>query len=752
MLDPIQAAVRDQARNRSVRVSGGRGSGKSFLARLLADDAAARGLTCLLVGSSPLLDRPSPRPPAPPRLHPILQARTAGPLEHAPTAVLAPPPAAALRAALDPEGARLAARLHAKAAEILSRFDLDADEIEGSVAAAGPDPQVVGLLRLAALDAAEFARVAWRDGAEGRTFGEVADVATGAARPPNEGHATLVLDPSQDAIDDYIAGLVARSPAQPPPELEPLRRALEPWAWRANLSTVRDAHHWADRSADLYEAMASALEARGGFEAALSAPETPPEVGRTLAALRARFPDVALPEAVATCRRAAESHRGQADAVLPFLPRHAGRRLSSLHTGAAGEGEGRPVGETAQRLRSAHHAARRLAAAMAELGDRLAPGVMAQVRGRGLADLADAGDVASENAERLSAALALREIRDAYAATGFGDVLDPASVPPAPALAPPARRAPRHDPASLDLLLPLARPPAAPGPNTPLVHRHRPGEDASPLRADYDVVVVDDEESMPDETIAAVDSLATLTHYVGVRQGDHDDFRLSWPHRQRDMVLANVATGRLAPPAWLGSPKGAGVVVRVLDRDALPVLAAAARRLVGLLRDAGYDAQAWTDAGAAPPGPEADLTVLAWDDVDAAAVGRACDVSRDGVVVLCRTCGWVPPDLGAVRRPPPGAEGWTVVADVAEGMILVRGGKSAAIVREPSWNDPGAETVAGRVGRMRDLGWDPVVEWAGRPRAPGELAALLESTGVAPDPRMILVMRGSDLAAPRADG
>ena len=732
MLDPTQAAARDTARTRPVRVAGGQGTGKSHLARAIADDAARRGLSVLLVGDSHILDLPVPPEPARPRLHPTLLARAAAPRGPDPGATLARPATGSLRAILEPDAAAVAARLHARAAEILARFDLDADEVE----AAGPDgadAATLAALQLAAADASDVARAFWPGDDAGRTLGQVADLLSGEAPVPNEGHASLVLDPDPGAVEAYVAQILADAPPSSP-ELEPLRKALEPWAWRSNLGTVRDAHGWASRSAALHADMASLLDRHGGFEAAASAPECSHEAGLTLTALRARFPGLPVADAVATCRKAASSHAAQASAVEPHLPRHGGRRLSTLHGGGA-RASGVGVGELAQRLRSARYAAMRLSTALPELSDRFPPAAWADMLARPLSELPEVTETAAGNASRREAARELRDIRDAYAATGFGDVLG-APPPRADGL----RRAPRPAPEFLDMLLPPARTPLPPVRQSP-VQRYREGMDPTALRGDYDVVVVDDEAGASDALVGAVDSLGTLTHWIGVRPGDGEAYTLARPHRQRDALLANVATGHVDVPAWLGSPKGAGIVVRKVPAHEVDDLAAARASMVEALSRAGYAAVGWdADAGAKPD--PADLVVVSCGHLTGQTVGAAAGLASEGLVVLCRESGWTAPDLS---RGPGGEavpDGWRVVVDAAEGRILVRDGKSAILVREPAWDDPTAESVADRVERLRSLGWSPVVEWAGRPRRPADLAALLAASAVAPDPRMVKVMAG----------
>jgi hypothetical protein len=115
-------------------------------------------------------------------------------------------------------------------------------------------------------------------------------------------------------------------------------------------------------------------------------------------------------------------------------------------------------------------------------------------------------------------------------------------------------------------------------------------------------------------------------------------------------------------------------------------------------------------------------------------------------VVLCRRSEGRLPDLR------PGGDdagirvhGWTLVADVVEGRIFHRDGKSAVLVREPAWNDAVGENVVERCARLSGMGWVPVVDWIGLPRDPEELSDRLAACAVAPDPRMRRIMEGHAL-------
>ena len=79
MLDPYQSEALLAAREGAVRVSGATGTGKTRLANALAADAAARELTCLLVGDDPALDLAMPLSGRVAPLHPVLSRRYLSP-------------------------------------------------------------------------------------------------------------------------------------------------------------------------------------------------------------------------------------------------------------------------------------------------------------------------------------------------------------------------------------------------------------------------------------------------------------------------------------------------------------------------------------------------------------------------------------------------------------------------------------------------------------------------------------------------
>lgn len=747
MLDPVQSRALEQARHRPVRVSGFPGSGLSHLARAIAEDASRRGLSCLLVGSSPTLDRPIGPLPRPPRLHPVLARRSTAPVEAAAPAVRRGD--VALRAALDPDGAATALRLHARAEALLARHALAPEEIEGGVEGAR-DPAREAALRLAALDARAAADGIWRSGASGRTLGELIRAATqGLAEGADMPRAALVLTRDPEAFERGLGKIHSAPGSRLQAGLEMLRAALDPWAWRWNLHDVADAREWAARQADLFEQVGDLLDRAGTFETAIADPGAPPDAVRTLQVWRTRFPDRDEAVALDACRRLGREHREQADRLSRFMPEHAGRPLDAIRNLSVPGQERRNASGDPQPVRASHLALRRLSRAAAGLERLFPPDAWDAILAAGLDDLLD-GQPPLPTDDRARAAIELREIRGAFAELGFGDVL---ALPDFPdlvlgaTLAPERPRAGHGGASFLDLLLP--DPPPAPVPDAGAggtIQRVRSDADIPAVGDDYDVVVLDDEAGASNALMEAIDGIGTLTHAIGVAGGDSDGFALDRPHRQRDVVLANLASGYVAHPFWLGSPAGAGVVVRRLPAAGPDELRAGAEAVAGALREAGYDGALLEGDGEATV--RADYVVAFAGEAGDDLVRRAAAGARDGVVVVCRTFEARLPDIRAEGDDAGlGSHGWSLAAAVGEGRIFTRQGKSAVLVREPAWNDMASESVADRVSRLAGLGWRPVVDWIGRPRDPAELSDLLASAAIGPDPRVRKIMEGHPLAA-----
>jgi hypothetical protein len=105
------------------------------------------------------------------------------------------------------------------------------------------------------------------------------------------------------------------------------------------------------------------------------------------------------------------------------------------------------------------------------------------------------------------------------------------------------------------------------------------------------------------------------------------------------------------------------------------------------------------------------------------------------VVVLCRS--WRP-DSDVVARLSADARaalhlGWRVRKTFADGLLLEKDGRVAALVNEPQGELPTDEVIIDLIRRMETRGWSPIVCWRDAPRDPPELARLLQARSTALD-------------------
>src|ERR1700730_14665951 len=210
ILDPAQALALRKSASGSVDVAGRGGTGKSVLANAIASQAARGGRSCLLVGSSRILDRPLGygliRD-----IHKVLSDRAQ--FDHPASSPAVPPPSdrrpsvIEARAKSNPAAARAAVRILEKARELAKSHDLSPAEIESSVVA----ERTLGAgtfesLSIARQDASRIADALWTGNARaGSTFKHIEELAAGRSVqvPPNDVALGLILADDQE----YEAGI-----------------------------------------------------------------------------------------------------------------------------------------------------------------------------------------------------------------------------------------------------------------------------------------------------------------------------------------------------------------------------------------------------------------------------------------------------------------------------------------------------------------------------------------------------------------
>jgi hypothetical protein len=333
---------------------------------------------------------------------------------------------------------------------------------------------------------------------------------------------------------------------------------------------------------------------------------------------------------------------------------------------------------------------------------------------------------------RAKAATEMRQLRELFASTGFGDLLGAdedfvekverasAGPPAAAALLPQP-----HNPEVLDLLLELTRfveqHEAAEWPAS--VRRARTAQqavDAISGPARFDVVVIDDASDYPLDLVRSLETSGAKVHRIGVMHHDAA-IVLEMPHRQSDAEIAAIVSGQ--PNRWLGASESFGIVVRTDPRLESTQLSSAADRLVSELRKSGCN------VAPASAGQEADVIVASVDELQDADVSAFAEKARQGIAVLCRSNRRSPP-VNQETGPEPDIEsaeqlGWLISRATIDGTVLEKDGRSVALIREPIAISPGDETVADVASRLTALGWRPVVLWRGAERAPHDLENVL---------------------------
>jgi hypothetical protein len=165
-LDPGQLFALRKSANEPVQVSGLKGAGKSTLANAIATQSVRDGRSCLLIGSDAALDRPIAFQTLE-QVHQVLadraqlnnQADVSSP--KAGTKMVPPSDLIETRAKIDPVAAKTAVHLLRRTRELSDRYNLNADEIEDSIANQSIAPEALDLAFLASDDASKLADELW---------------------------------------------------------------------------------------------------------------------------------------------------------------------------------------------------------------------------------------------------------------------------------------------------------------------------------------------------------------------------------------------------------------------------------------------------------------------------------------------------------------------------------------------------------------------------------------------------------------
>ena len=741
-LDPVQALALRKSAVEPVEIAGLSGTGKSTLANAIASQSIRAGKSCLLIGTSAILDRAAGYGMLG-EIHRVVADRAQ--LDHSPSlrsskvqpsGVLQWDPIEA-RARANPARARVAVSTLQRARELAARHDLKPSEIEESLAVDWPlGPEAANFLSLAVQDASRIAKVLWSgNGRAGRTLKDVDEVIAGrpVEVPPKEDALSLILSSDQE-YEASLAKIV--SSHKESKEEHALSKSvaglLRP---RSSDRTLSEYHKHASFMARTIGSAIALIKRHGSLKAALTAGSGTDAAKAIEYSMRMR-PEQGAGASVRTFEAALQDYRHDSAVLAPLLAEHGHRTLGSFSLVPTGEGQSQQeIGTLIQRLREARYAARHLPA---HLGPLRASLPKAQFERIFKAAIEEASSILESGPPdpRVKAATEMRQLRELFASTGFGDLLGAngdfvekverasASASAAPPEAAALLRQP-YNPEVLDLLMELTtfieQHEAAEWPAS--VRRARTAQEAfdgisGPAR--FDIVVIDDVSDYPLDLVRALETSGATVHRIGVTHHD-TAIVLEMPHRQSDAEIAAAVSGR--PNRWLGASASFGIVVRTDPRLESTQLSSAEDRLVSELRNSGCN------VAPASAGQEADVIVASVDELRDADVSAFAEKARQGIAVLCRSNRRSSPanqDTG----PEPDIKsaeslGWLISRAAIDGTVLEKDGRSVALIREPIAISPGDETVADVASRLTALGWRPVVLWRGAERAPHDLENLL---------------------------
>jgi hypothetical protein len=626
-------------------------------------------------------------------------------------------------------------RTFQKARELAAAHDLKPSEVEESVVA--DHPEVSNFASLAVQDAARIADVLWSgNGRAGRTFKDVDEVVAGrpVEVPPKEDVLGLILASDQD-YEGSLATIVSRHRESQEEHAvsQAVASLLRP---RSSDRPLSEYHRHASFMARTISGAIALIKRHGSLKAAIAA-GAGTDVAKAIEYFVRMKPEQGAGVAVRTFEAALQDYRHDSAVLEPLLAGHGQRTLESFTSAPAPRDgyTGQDIGVLVQKLREARYAARHLPAHLGALRTSLRKQQFERIFNAPIEEAFSILESGSPD-PRSKAANDLRQLRDLFASTGFGDLFAVSAdfsdrvsnVSALPESSAPAL--PSYSPEVLDLLLDL----------TITAEQHESAEwpasvwragtaqdvaDAISRRLRFDFVVIDDVSEYPSDMVRALESSGTTVHRVGVQHHDNAVL-LEIPHRQFDAEIAAAVSGQAS--RWLGAPDTFGIVVRA-DATLDPAqLASAAERLVSELRKNG--------CGAAPASgaQEADVIVASVDELRNSDVSSFAKKARQGIVVLCRADGRSPTVMQDADPAPDikWAEslGWSISDRAIDGTVLKKGGRSVALIGETIALSPRDETVADVASRLTDLGWRPIVLWRGAERSPDELGDLLTAHSV----------------------
>jgi hypothetical protein len=335
-LDPVQLYALRKSGSESIQVAGRDGTGKSALANAIATQSVRNGHSCLLIGRDASLDRPIAFRTLD-HVHDVLsqraqldnQANVSGAGVRPVTALPTDPIEA--RAKTDPVAAKAAVRLLRRARELTQAHQLDADEVEASIASnQGIPSETLDLAFLAAQDASRLADQLWSGNARaGRSFQDLKDLLAGAniEVPANEHTLQLVLC-DDAAFEAALLKILSRRSEQKEEQavaavVSQLKRP------RSAEKTLADCHKHAVWMSRIINDAIALVRKHGGLKAALEAnPDS--DGAKAIGHFIRMRPDQGSAAAIRTFDAALRDYQHDSAVLEPQLKQFGSRPLGSF--------------------------------------------------------------------------------------------------------------------------------------------------------------------------------------------------------------------------------------------------------------------------------------------------------------------------------------------------------------------------------------------------------------------------------------
>lgn len=425
ILDRAQSLALRRATTSLVLVQGATGTGKSCLANAIAVQTAQAGLSCLLVGASRELEKPLSYRAARP-CHPILADRAQ--VSDRPISRRNEIDPVDARGRLDPAAMQLAMRVLRRARQLTEKYQLHPDEVELSLVAARPvPPAALDLLAVATDDASRIAQMLWSGNRRARcSLHDVETVIAGRSAdvpPDEEPHDLIVADDSN--FERKLASVLAtRHRIQEEKDLSAVVSALRSPA--PTDKTLREVHERMVGMTGMLRDAIDLVQDRGSLEAALTV-EPRTHASRIVEFFVREHPGDGAAAAITFFRNLVRQFENDCAALAPYLEQHGARNVGSIAHAEFDRPSPAPsdyssVASFVQKIREARYAARQLPGLLAQLRAIMPAPLMGEIIWLPLEKVAERIQADRIPDERARTAEELRQLRDLFASTGFGDL------------------------------------------------------------------------------------------------------------------------------------------------------------------------------------------------------------------------------------------------------------------------------------------------------------------------------------------